>query len=172
MAGRTGNQPRPRQKKTSPLEKTLAILIQSMRGNKIVVEMKNDAEISGILEETDRNMKATTVCLATYGLTCSRARPAPRQDRRILKTGISFLCVDQERLMIHHGLSMVDVRQTNPDGSVRKMDVVLVQGKMIRYVHIPDKVDAISNLQKHMRTMDQQGYRRNMLKPKPSQAPP
>ncbi|CAB1104242.1 unnamed protein product [Ectocarpus sp. CCAP 1310/34] len=88
--------------------------------------MKNDAEISGILEETDRNMN----------------------------------------------LSMVDVRQTNPDGSVRKMDVVLVQGKMIRYVHIPDKVDAISNLQKHMRTMDQQGYRRNMLKPKTSQAPP
>lgn len=35
-------------------------------------------------------------------------------------------------------------------GSVRKMDVVLVQGKMIRYVHIPDKVDAISNLQKHV----------------------
>lgn len=31
-----------------------------------------------------------------------------------------------------------------------KMDVVLVQGKMIRYVHIPDDVDAISNLQKHV----------------------
>ncbi|CAM9534049.1 unnamed protein product [Ectocarpus sp. 6 AP-2014] len=147
MAGRAGNRPPPRQKKTSPLEKTLAILIQSMRGNKIVVEMKNDAEISGILEETDRNMKAATVLLAAYGLTCSRAGPAP-------------------------SLSMVDVRQTNPDGSVRKMDVVLVQGKMIRYVHIPDKVDAISNLQKHMRTMDQQGYHRNMLKPKLSQAPP
>ena len=30
---------------------------QSMRGNKVVVEMKNDTEISGVLEETDRNMK-------------------------------------------------------------------------------------------------------------------
>lgn len=30
---------------------------KSMRGNKIVVEMKNDVEISGVLEETDQNMK-------------------------------------------------------------------------------------------------------------------
>lgn len=30
------------------------------------------------------------------------------------------------------------------------MNVVLVQGKMIRYVHIPDEVDAIRNLQDHV----------------------
>lgn len=30
------------------------------------------------------------------------------------------------------------------------MDTVLIQGKMIRYVHIPDEVDAISNLQQHV----------------------
>lgn len=35
-------------------------------------------------------------------------------------------------------------------GLVRKMEMALVQGKMIRYVHIPDEVDAISNLQKHV----------------------
>ena len=35
----------------------LAVGGQSMRGNKVVVEMKNDTEISGVLEETDRNMK-------------------------------------------------------------------------------------------------------------------
>ena len=35
-------------------------------------------------------------------------------------------------------------------GLVRKMEMTLVQGKMIRYVHIPDEVDAISNLQKHV----------------------
>lgn len=35
-------------------------------------------------------------------------------------------------------------------GLVRKMEIMLVQGKMIRYVHIPDEVDAISNLQKHV----------------------
>ena len=28
--------------------------------------------------------------------------------------------------------------------------MALVQGKMIRYVHIPDEVDAISNLEKHV----------------------
>eukprot|EP00903_Cladosiphon_okamuranus_P020897 g19190.t1 len=97
-----------------------------MRGNKVVVEMKNDTEISGVLEETDRSMN----------------------------------------------LSMVDVRQTSPDGSVKKMNIAVVQGKMIRYVHIPDEVDAIRNLQDHMRRMDQQGYRRQMIKPKASRAPP
>lgn len=35
-------------------------------------------------------------------------------------------------------------------GSVKKMKVALVQGKMIRYVHIPDEVDAIRNLQDHV----------------------
>lgn len=38
-------------------------------------------------------------------------------------------------------------------GSVKKMSVVLVQGKMIRYVHIPDDVDAIRNLQEHVSSM-------------------
>lgn len=33
------------------------VALQSMRGKKVVVEMKNDVEISGILEETDVNMK-------------------------------------------------------------------------------------------------------------------
>lgn len=31
------------------------------------------------------------------------------------------------------------------------MKIVLVQGTMIRYVHIPDEVDAIRNLQDHVR---------------------
>ena len=33
------------------------VALQSMRGQKVVVEMKNDFEISGILEETDACMK-------------------------------------------------------------------------------------------------------------------
>lgn len=33
---------------------------------------------------------------------------------------------------------------------MKKMNIVLVQGKMIRYVHIPDEVDAIRNLQDHV----------------------
>lgn len=31
--------------------------LQSMRGNRVVVELKNDVEISGVLEETDQHMK-------------------------------------------------------------------------------------------------------------------
>eukprot|EP00752_Nemacystus_decipiens_P006026 g5442.t2 len=58
VGGRSGGQPRTSKKKVRPLERTLAILIQSMRGNRVVVEMKNDTEISGVLEETDPNMKA------------------------------------------------------------------------------------------------------------------
>lgn len=36
---------------------TVIVVLQSMRGRKVVVEMKNDVEISGILEETDASMK-------------------------------------------------------------------------------------------------------------------
>lgn len=49
-------------------------------------------------------------------------------------------------------------------GSVRKMDVALIQGKMIRYVHIPDDVDAISNLQKHVSKITK------VLEPRPIRA--
>ncbi|CAM9523991.1 unnamed protein product [Pylaiella littoralis] len=149
--GRAQNRPRISKKRTNPLERTLAILVQSMRGNKVVVEMKNDTEISGILEETDRNMNGAVCAIAALQCLTRRRRAGPRH------------------IWV---LSMVDVRQTNPNGTVRKMDTVLVQGKMIRYVHIPDEVDAISNLQQHMKTMDEQGYRRQMLKAKRSQASP
>ncbi|CAM9783767.1 unnamed protein product, partial [Laminaria digitata] len=135
-------------KRPNPLERTLAILIQSMRGRKVVVEMKNDVEISGILEETDASMNFAVKRNAKYAQ-CTVCSDSSRED------GL---------------LSMVGVRQTNPNGLVRKMEMALVQGKMIRYVHIPDEVDAISNLQKHMRAMDSNaaGYRRNMLKAKPT----
>lgn len=39
-------------------------------------------------------------------------------------------------------------------GSVRKMDMIMLQGKMIRYVHIPDEVDAIENLTEHVSPPD------------------
>lgn len=46
-----------------------------------------------------------------------------------------------------------DARISSCQGSVKKMNVVLVQGKMIRYVHIPDDVDAIRNLQEHVSSL-------------------
>ena len=46
-----------RRKKTLPPFPSDSVPLQSMRGNRVVVEMKNDVEISGILEETDGNMK-------------------------------------------------------------------------------------------------------------------
>lgn len=36
---------------------TAVAALQSMRGRRVVVEMKNDVEISGILVETDQYMK-------------------------------------------------------------------------------------------------------------------
>lgn len=125
---RPANPPQHQRKRVPVLERTLAILVQSMRGNKVVVELKNDFEISGLLEETDQNMN----------------------------------------------LKMVDVRQTSATGSVRKMDMVMIQGKMIRYVHIPDEVDAIQNLHRHMRLLEKNSsqYRRHALKaPDPSKPP-
>ncbi|CAM9298797.1 unnamed protein product [Choristocarpus tenellus] len=70
-------------------------------------------------------------------------------------------------------LVMVNVRQVTPQGGVALMEVAFVSGRMVRYVHIPDDVDAIRNLQKHMRVMGRTAreYSRNMLKVRNSPTP-
>lgn len=39
------------------IQNTLAIFVQSLQGTTIAVELKNDTEITGVLEETDPSMK-------------------------------------------------------------------------------------------------------------------
>ena len=56
-------EPQPRRRaKTPRMQKTLAIFVQSLQGTTIVVELKNDIEITGLLEETDHAMKYGTLC--------------------------------------------------------------------------------------------------------------
>eukprot|EP01041_Mallomonas_annulata_P004341 gene4341-8638_t len=47
-----------RKKKIPTMQKSLAILLASFQGMEILIEMKNDTEISGTLEEADRNMNS------------------------------------------------------------------------------------------------------------------
>ena len=48
-----------RKKKVPQIQKSLAILLQSLYGIAVVVEMKNDMEVSGILLESDAAMNVT-----------------------------------------------------------------------------------------------------------------
>lgn len=46
-----------RRRKAPRIQNTLAIFVQSLQGTAIAVELKNDTEITGVLEETDAAMK-------------------------------------------------------------------------------------------------------------------
>lgn len=48
-----------RKPKLSPIQRTLAIVLVSLQGSEVVVEMKNGIEVTGILEECDKNMNLT-----------------------------------------------------------------------------------------------------------------
>ena len=62
---------------------------------------------------------------------------------------LARICVNTRR-NVHPVSAVIRCHVCIFQGSVKKMNVVLVQGKMIRYVHIPDEVDAIQNLQDHV----------------------
>lgn len=44
------------------MERTLAVLLQSLEGSAVVVELKSDAEVRGVLQEADDQMK----CVGMY----------------------------------------------------------------------------------------------------------
>jgi small nuclear ribonucleoprotein (snRNP)-like protein len=46
-------------KRVPKIQKSLGILLVSLQGESVVVELKNDIEISGMLEEADENMNMT-----------------------------------------------------------------------------------------------------------------
>lgn len=46
-----------RRRRAPRIQNTLAIFVQSLQGSTIAVELKNDIEITGVLEETDVSMK-------------------------------------------------------------------------------------------------------------------
>lgn len=50
------SQPIPKRDRTPALFKSLALVLASLQGEHIVVELRNDSEVSGVLEETDANL--------------------------------------------------------------------------------------------------------------------
>jgi small nuclear ribonucleoprotein (snRNP)-like protein len=48
-----------RKPKLNPIQRTLAIVLVSLQGFEVAVEMKNGIEVTGILEECDKNMNLT-----------------------------------------------------------------------------------------------------------------
>lgn len=49
----------PRKKRVPLIQRSLAVLVASLQGMQVVIELKNDSEISGVLEEADRGMNLT-----------------------------------------------------------------------------------------------------------------
>ncbi len=85
---------------------TLSSLLLSLQGFEVVIELKNDVELKGILEEVDAGMNIT----------------------------------------------LLDVVQVvGGDSNLRStFDIMFVAGRTIRYVHIPDAINVIENLKRHV----------------------
>jgi prophage tail gpP-like protein len=60
----------PQRKRIPKLEKSLAILLRSLVGTSVVIELKNDTEITGIIDETDEGMSVVLVdvTIVTFGV--------------------------------------------------------------------------------------------------------
>jgi small nuclear ribonucleoprotein (snRNP)-like protein len=86
------------------IQKSLALLVVSLVGVRLVVELKNDIEITGILEESDENMNMT----------------------------------------------IQNAIQVFPNGNVRELEVVFVNGSHVRYVHIPPEINAVKHLNEYV----------------------
>jgi small nuclear ribonucleoprotein (snRNP)-like protein len=78
----------------------------SLQGEEVTLELKNDIELIGIIEEADENMNVT----------------------------------------LH------DVKQIFPNGSVRNLEITFVNGTNIRYVHIPSRIHAVKHLGNYVST--------------------
>jgi small nuclear ribonucleoprotein (snRNP)-like protein len=82
------------------IQRCLGILLVSLQGEEVTIELKNDIELIGIIEEADENMNVT----------------------------------------LH------DVKQIFPNGSIRNLEITFVNGTNIRYVHIPSRIHAVKHL--------------------------
>ena len=56
---RNGNEVFTRKKRIPVIQKSLAIVLASLLGEQVVIELKNDTEVTGTIEETDTNMNLT-----------------------------------------------------------------------------------------------------------------
>lgn len=91
-------------KRRPKVQKSLALLVVSLVGIRVVVELKNDIEITGVLEESDDNMNMT----------------------------------------------IQNAVQVFPNGNVRELEIVFVNGSHVRYVHIPPEINAAKHLNEYV----------------------
>ena len=77
-------------------------------GTNVVIELKSDIEVSGVIEDTDPGMKVT----------------------------------------------LSDVKETKPDGTISCSEMMTIEGSAIRYVHIPRSVNTRTLLADYVRKTD------------------
>mmetsp|Transcript_13156 Transcript_13156/g.24743 ORF Transcript_13156/g.24743 Transcript_13156/m.24743 type:complete len:130 (-) Transcript_13156:1-390(-) len=89
-------------------DKTLTVVLQSLIGVRVVIELKNDTEVTGTLEDCDDDMN----------------------------------------------MNLMDTRCITCEGKVLEQSIMFVQGRSIRYVHIPDRIRITTHLRNHMNRLE------------------
>ena len=106
------------------IRQTLAIMLASLQGTRVVLELKNDVEVYGLIDEVDSTMAVT----------------------------------------------LVSVKEIFPSGNVKESDVLHINGKAIRYVHIPPEIKPVSHVNNYIKTIDRitRSSRPNVVKDVPN----
>ena len=127
-------------KRTPLIRKSLAIVLASLSGEEVKVELQNDDEITGILISAD---SAMDMKLANVAYVNSTALPSSRINS---KNSI----FDPDSLELEDN-SFERYMQNN---LLEEMNSLLVYGHDIRFVHIPAHINITSHLSQFMRKYD------------------
>ena len=101
-----------RKEKVDPILLTLSVIPAAMIGKRIVIEMKNDSEVVGTIDETDKFMNIT----------------------------------------------LLDAEQKWPEGKVMELEWVYIKGITIRYIHLGNNVNLISECKQYVKMKNRIKY--------------
>jgi hypothetical protein len=60
-------------------------------------------------------------------------------------------------------VTLYHARQVCPNGSVLEVDMILVNGSTIRYVHLPKEIKIVSHLSTYIRRIEEKDSKRRII---------
>jgi small nuclear ribonucleoprotein (snRNP)-like protein len=118
------------------IQKSLSVVLASLLGQEVVVELKNDEEIKGILESVEHGMDLKLLN-ATLNRHVNDSKPLFTSSRSGLLTEVS------------------SSSQLNVDLETQS---ILIRGDQIRLVHLPARLNIASHLTTQMKSLEHKNF--------------
>lgn len=140
-------------KRVPLIQKSLSVVLASLQGEGVKIELKNDKEIYGVIETVGHGMDMRLIC---------------NDDKK--KSKMSQPSISRKR-------EVMDTRNENEDENFDKDDEeysedvgddmddfnlnsTLLRGDSIRFVHIPPHINITSHLSQYMRRFESRNFKK------------